>query len=292
MRGWRTPETRYSRSADGVHIAYQVLGDGDIDLVVSPGFVSHLEHSWEEPQGPVPSTARIVLTPDRVRQAGDGHVGPAARRTCSAARGSGERYRHLDGHRGVGESGDDGALETGAVALMFAATHPERTTAVIAYGSFAGDGALVRHTRGCPIQRPRSGSWTSSKTGAEGALTWRIRLRSSGDKRYRGVVRQARATVGESGGCRRVGSDADPNGRPRHPPKRCGSDPCPSQARRQAVPIEEGRYIADHFPGRGSSNFRAPTTGRGSATKRPSTRSRSSSPECAKAPSQTEQWRR
>jgi hypothetical protein len=44
-----TPETRYSRSADGVHIAYQVLGDADLDLVVSPGFVSHLEHSWEDP---------------------------------------------------------------------------------------------------------------------------------------------------------------------------------------------------------------------------------------------------
>jgi hypothetical protein len=40
-----TPETRYSRSADGVHIAYQVLGDADLDLVVSPGFVSHLEAS-------------------------------------------------------------------------------------------------------------------------------------------------------------------------------------------------------------------------------------------------------
>ena len=42
-----TPETRYSRSADGVHIAYQVLGDGDLDIVLSFGFVSHLEHSWE-----------------------------------------------------------------------------------------------------------------------------------------------------------------------------------------------------------------------------------------------------
>jgi hypothetical protein len=43
------PETRYSRSEDGVHIAYQVLGDSDLDLIVSPGFVSHLEHSREEP---------------------------------------------------------------------------------------------------------------------------------------------------------------------------------------------------------------------------------------------------
>ena len=44
-----TPETRYSRSADGVHIAYQVLGDADLDIVLSLGFVSHLEHAWEDP---------------------------------------------------------------------------------------------------------------------------------------------------------------------------------------------------------------------------------------------------
>jgi hypothetical protein len=43
------PETRYVRSFDGVHIAYQVLGDAPIDLVLSPGFVSHVEHSWEDP---------------------------------------------------------------------------------------------------------------------------------------------------------------------------------------------------------------------------------------------------
>ena len=43
------PETRYSKSADGVHIAYQVIGDADLDLVLSLGFVSHLEHSWEDP---------------------------------------------------------------------------------------------------------------------------------------------------------------------------------------------------------------------------------------------------
>ncbi len=44
-----TPETRYAKSSDGVHIAYQVLGESELDLVLSPGFVSHLEHSWEDP---------------------------------------------------------------------------------------------------------------------------------------------------------------------------------------------------------------------------------------------------
>lgn len=44
-----TPETRYAKSGD-LHIAYQVLGEGPIDLVIVPGWVSHVEVVWQEPQ--------------------------------------------------------------------------------------------------------------------------------------------------------------------------------------------------------------------------------------------------
>src|SRR5215831_5168342 len=44
-----TPRTRYVKSGE-VHIAYQVLGDGPIDLLWVPGFVSHLEYDWEHPR--------------------------------------------------------------------------------------------------------------------------------------------------------------------------------------------------------------------------------------------------
>ena len=40
--------TRYAKS-DDIHVAYQVFGDGP-DLVVAPGFVSHIENSWDEPR--------------------------------------------------------------------------------------------------------------------------------------------------------------------------------------------------------------------------------------------------
>src|SRR4029077_13877599 len=43
------PETRYARTADGVSIAYAVVGDGPRDLVAVPGWVSQLEVAWEEP---------------------------------------------------------------------------------------------------------------------------------------------------------------------------------------------------------------------------------------------------
>ena len=42
------PETRFARSGS-VHIAYQVVGEGPLDLVYVPGWVSHVELAWEEP---------------------------------------------------------------------------------------------------------------------------------------------------------------------------------------------------------------------------------------------------
>ena len=42
------PHTRYAKSGP-VSVAYQVLGEGPVDLVLVPGFVSHVEVAWEEP---------------------------------------------------------------------------------------------------------------------------------------------------------------------------------------------------------------------------------------------------
>ena len=44
------PETRYAKTSDGVHIAYQVLGNGPIDFVYVGPWVTHLEYRWELPQ--------------------------------------------------------------------------------------------------------------------------------------------------------------------------------------------------------------------------------------------------
>ena len=49
-----TPETHYAKSGE-VHIAYQVVGGGPIDLVLIPGLFTHVEHQWDEP-----SSARFL----------------------------------------------------------------------------------------------------------------------------------------------------------------------------------------------------------------------------------------
>jgi predicted nucleic acid-binding protein len=60
-----TPETRYAKSGN-VHIAYQVVGDGPIDLVLVPGFTSHVEDWWEDPNSAryfqrLASFSRLIL---------------------------------------------------------------------------------------------------------------------------------------------------------------------------------------------------------------------------------------
>jgi DNA-binding SARP family transcriptional activator len=48
--GHSVPQTRYARTADDIHIAYQVIGEGDRDIVFVPGLMSHLELLWEDHQ--------------------------------------------------------------------------------------------------------------------------------------------------------------------------------------------------------------------------------------------------
>lgn len=44
------PETRYAKTTDGVHIAYQAVGDAAVDLVFLTGWTSHLELMWQDPR--------------------------------------------------------------------------------------------------------------------------------------------------------------------------------------------------------------------------------------------------
>jgi hypothetical protein len=73
-----TPETKYAKSG-AVHIAYQVVGDGPIDLVLIPELFTHLEHQWEEPSFArflerLASFSRLIIIDAR-------GAGPKARRS-------------------------------------------------------------------------------------------------------------------------------------------------------------------------------------------------------------------
>ena len=122
-----TAPIRYARSGD-VNIAYQVTGDGPFDLVLVPGFFSHLEIDWEYPRHrALPRAARILRPADPLRQARHGPLRPdgrPARLRDSGWTMSARSWMRSDSDRAA----LFGYSEGGPMCVLFAATHPERTT--------------------------------------------------------------------------------------------------------------------------------------------------------------------
>ncbi|HEX6580490.1 MAG TPA: adenylate/guanylate cyclase domain-containing protein [Actinomycetota bacterium] len=129
------PETRYASTSDGVHIAYQVVGDGPGDLVFVPGFVFNVEQTWEWPQMArfarrLASFARLILFDRRGTGLSD-HIVPQETQLTLEAR--------MDDIRAVM---DDARSERAALfgfeegfglCAMFAATYPDRVSALVAF---------------------------------------------------------------------------------------------------------------------------------------------------------------
>jgi class 3 adenylate cyclase len=127
------PETRYARSGD-VSIAYQVLGDGPFDLVHVPGFVSHVELSWQVPGQAefarrLASYARVIRFDKRGTGMSDRVEGAPTLET------------RMDDVRAVMDAvGSEraallGVSEGGAMSILFAATYPERAWALVLAGA-------------------------------------------------------------------------------------------------------------------------------------------------------------
>src|SRR5829696_257273 len=131
----RRAPVRYARSG-GLNIAYQVTGDGPVDLVLVSGFVSHLEKDWDEPRH-----ARFL---DR--------LGSSARLIRFDKRGTGLSDRpggvpdletRMDDVRAVMDATACpravlfGYSEGGPMSVLFAATYPERVRALVLYGCYA-----------------------------------------------------------------------------------------------------------------------------------------------------------
>jgi pimeloyl-ACP methyl ester carboxylesterase len=133
----RRAETRFARSGDA-HIAYQVVGSGPLDLVYVPGWVSNVELNWGEPAFArfltrLASFARLILFDKRGTGLSD--------RVHSAEPPTLEQ--RMDDVRAVLDAvGSEraalfGVSEGGSMCALFAATYPDRTVALIMYGSYA-----------------------------------------------------------------------------------------------------------------------------------------------------------
>ena len=127
------PRTRYALSGDA-HIAYQVFGEGDLDLVFVPGFVSNIEHYWEMPRVPdllerLGSFARVVIFDKRGTGLSDPVAGPPPLEQRM------DDMQAVMDAVGVERAALFGVSEGGPASLLFAATYPDRTSALVLYGS-------------------------------------------------------------------------------------------------------------------------------------------------------------
>jgi pimeloyl-ACP methyl ester carboxylesterase/class 3 adenylate cyclase len=128
------PETRYAKSGD-VSIAYQVLGEGPFDLVFAPGFVSNVEFGWEEPTlerfyRRLASFCRLIIFDKRGTGVSDRISGVPDLETRM------DDVRAIMDAVGSERAAVLGYSEGAAMAALFAATYPERTPALVLYGTF------------------------------------------------------------------------------------------------------------------------------------------------------------
>ena len=132
---WSLPETRYAKSGD-VNIAYQVVGEGAIDLVLVPGFISHLEIDWDYPAhayflGRLASFSRLILFDKRGTGLSDRPGGLPDLETRM------DDVRAVMDAAGSERAALFGYSEGGPMCSLFAATYPERTSALVLYGTYA-----------------------------------------------------------------------------------------------------------------------------------------------------------
>jgi class 3 adenylate cyclase/pimeloyl-ACP methyl ester carboxylesterase len=125
------PETRYARSGD-LYIAYQVVGDGPIDVVYVPSWISQVEHYWEEPGvarsfNRLASFSRLIMFDRR----GSGLSDPVPQGPTLEEQMD-DVVAVMDA-AGSEQAAIYAQLEGGAMAALFAATHPERTKALVLY---------------------------------------------------------------------------------------------------------------------------------------------------------------
>jgi pimeloyl-ACP methyl ester carboxylesterase len=131
------PETRYAKSG-GLNIAYQVVGEGPFDLLHIPGFVSNVELMWEEPL--VAAFLERLASFSRLIQFDKRGTGMSDR--VSPDRLPTLEERMDDARAVLDAAGSERAAilshsEGGNLAVLFAATYPERTRALVTTGMFA-----------------------------------------------------------------------------------------------------------------------------------------------------------
>jgi pimeloyl-ACP methyl ester carboxylesterase len=240
------PETRYAKSGD-VHIAYATSGEGPLDLVFVPGFVSHLEYALEEP-----SVARFMR-----------RLGSFTRVVAFDKRGTGLSDRsavlptmdeRMDDIRAVMDAASStqaalfGVSEGGPLTLLFAATYPDRAKAIVLYGSHARFLAAPDYPWGVKPEQLRSMAEHIEPRWGTGVGLGAWAPSMAGDRRFRDWwARFQRLSASPSAAVAQIASYAEIDVRDILPLVTVPALIIHRTGDRM-INVEAGRYLADRLP--------------------------------------------
>ena len=241
------PETRYAKSGE-VHIAYNVLGDGPVDLVQVPAFTSNIEVFFEEPRGArwmrrLASFSRLISFDKRGTGLSD--------RVC----GTPTLEERMDDIRAVMAAvGSEraaliGYWEGGPLSALFAATHPDQVSALILYGTLARFTWAPDYPWAPTAEAHESLANYIVETWGQG-MPARVLAPSLADdeafRRFWGKLERHSSGPGQAGELWRMNMGLDV--RPILSTIRVPTLVL-HRSRDQAIPVQSGRYVASQIPG-------------------------------------------
>jgi len=256
-----TPETRYAKTADGVHIAYQAAGDGPVDMVFVMGWVTNIEAMWDDPGfarflDRLATFSRLILFDKR----GVGLSDRVPEDRLPDLETRMDDVRAVMDAVGSQRAALVGISEGGPMALLFAATYPERVVALVLWSTFAriavapdypdGVGAAVFDATYARIER----YWGSGKTMR--AVVAQDAADDPALLRLWGRYERSAASPTTAIACLRFGAVSDV----RHVLPAISAPTLVVHRRGDPlVPIAHGRYLAHHIPGAALHEFAGDT---------------------------------
>jgi pimeloyl-ACP methyl ester carboxylesterase/class 3 adenylate cyclase len=243
------PRTDYAKSGD-IHVAYQLLGGGPLNLVFVPGFVSHVEHFWEDPSlarflRRLASFSRLVFFDKR----GTGLSDRVSEAWVPTLEERMDDVRAVMDAVGFERAAIFAPSDAGSMAILFAATYPERTTALVLWGTFAAGVEEPGYPWGAPpAQWDAMGERWREQWGRVVFALESFAPSKVGDEHYKewfGRLERLAASPGAAAMLARMNGDIDV----RHVLPSISVPTLVLHRRGElVVPVEEGRFIAEHIP--------------------------------------------
>lgn len=243
------PDVSYTRSGD-ISIAYQVVGEGPSDLVFIPEWFNNLETQWEDPRlarfpARLASFARVIM----LNQRGMGLSDPIALDASMTAEDWMDDVHSVMDAAGAARVGVIGTGTAGTVAILFAATHPDRVSRLVLVNSTARTAADDGYPFGSTPELRATMRQLMHDDWGRAAILPMLAPELADDDQFRqwyGHFERLAASPGMALAAQRMVFDLDVR-------DVLGAVQCPTLIlHRQGDPlitVEHGRYLAEHLEG-------------------------------------------